>query len=691
MFPYSPHPAARSIPLVAFFVVAGLVSVAASGLAQEPRPDRSAPLAGVPATNLPVTGVALFTSGVGYFQHDGVVEGDAEVTLAFSQADVNDLLKSLVLQDFDGGRIESVTYPSQDPLARILASFSLDVSDNPSRPLLLDRARGALIRITFDQASASARRFGDVFSGSIMGVERGRTVVDGVQHERALLNLVGDDGIVQVPLDDVIALDFADTALDAELRAALDVIAENRRQDRRSVTIRFSGEGRRRVRIGYVRAVPVWKTSYRLVIDETGGQVQGWAVVENTGESDWTDVELSLATGLPISFVIDLYSPIYVERPRVQPARGVAVAPQQYDRAVPAAPRSEAVSGLALDAVAEAESRFAPEPRPIDPGRGVSAAATLVGGSVYRVDLPVSVPRRGAAMIPIVQQRIEAERVSVFDPSVLSDRPLDALLLTNTTGLALPAGPVTVFDATGYAGDAQLPHLVADEDRLVSYAVDQGTSVLVETESEPETITRMRIRDGLLEVSVRDELTTAYVLDRIVPEARDHLVIHPRRSGWEVTSEPAPIERTAEALRFRVPVEGRSATTLVVNEQRTREQRVSLLTIRDDQIGFYLSRSSIDAATTRALERIRVLRTRLADAEAERQAIEREIASIYQEQERIRENLRVVESGTPIYQRYVDTLDAQEDQILELQRRLARARETEAAARDALGDYIDSL
>src|SRR5438445_12748166 len=85
-----------------------------------------------PAVNLPMTRVVLFNSGVGYFSRSGEVEGDARVDLAFQEHDVNDLLKSMVLEDFGNGRIAAVSYDSREPISRTLSSFAIDLNGNPT-------------------------------------------------------------------------------------------------------------------------------------------------------------------------------------------------------------------------------------------------------------------------------------------------------------------------------------------------------------------------------------------------------------------------------------------------------------------------------------------------------------------------------------------------------------------------------
>src|SRR5215207_941236 len=103
--------------------------------ANEPKQDLK------PAASLPLTQVVLFNSGVGYFARGGEVEGDARVDLTFPETDINDLLKSMVLQDFDKGRISAVSYDSREPIARTLSSFAIDLNGDPTLAGIVSQMR----------------------------------------------------------------------------------------------------------------------------------------------------------------------------------------------------------------------------------------------------------------------------------------------------------------------------------------------------------------------------------------------------------------------------------------------------------------------------------------------------------------------------------------------------------------------
>ena len=272
---------------------------------------------------VPVTTVALFSSGVGYFEHSGVVRGDGTTELRFRTSQMNDVLKSLVLQDEGGGHVTTITYPSQDPLSKSLRSFQVDITANPSMAQLLNQLRGAHVTI---QSQA------EHLSGTVLGVEirhRQQNDKDAVI-DVPVLNLLTGAMIRSVELQSITSLTFDDAQLQDELTKALAALSQSRDQDKKPVLINFSGTGDRRVRVGYVVETPIWKTSYRLILDDKSAKLQGWAIVENQTESDWNNVSLSLVSGRPISFVMDLYAPQYLARPTVVASQFERLNPQIY-------------------------------------------------------------------------------------------------------------------------------------------------------------------------------------------------------------------------------------------------------------------------------------------------------------------------------------------------------------------------
>ncbi len=290
--------------------------------------NQAAPnLAGKPAL-LPIAQVVLFNSGVGYVQREGEVTGDARVELTFPTSDVNDLLKSLVLQDTAGGRIGAVSYDSQDPAEKILRSFALDLNQNPTYAQILNQARGEKIDVMRQEKPGATPH---KVTGTIIGIESHRQAVEKETVEIEQLNLLSGDGMLNIPLAQVLSVRFLSQTLDDEFRRALQVLAGSHDVQKKTVALQFSGNGKRVVKVGYVLERPIWKTAYRLVLEPNGKLfMQGWAIVENTSDDDWSNIRMVLVSGKPISFRMDLYQPLYIPRPVVEPELFASLRPPVY-------------------------------------------------------------------------------------------------------------------------------------------------------------------------------------------------------------------------------------------------------------------------------------------------------------------------------------------------------------------------
>lgn len=297
---------------------------------------------GADRSQLPLSQVVLFSSGVGYFQRQGPVEGNATIELRFSAADVNDLLKSMILEDNKGGKISAISYDGQDPVEKTLRSFALDLTMNPTLGQLLQQARGEKIEIVLNSNSTPE-------TGIILGMES--QMQPGPKDalvEVHQLNLVGPDGIRGIKLTDIKRMKFINPTLNEELRRALEVVATSHDQMKKTVTLQFKGEGKREVKVGYVAENPIWKSSYRLTLLGNGkGRLQGYASVENTTDEDWKNVRMVLVSGRPISFQMDLYPPLFVPRPTVELDKYGMLRPPTYNGAITSGNNGMVASNMA--------------------------------------------------------------------------------------------------------------------------------------------------------------------------------------------------------------------------------------------------------------------------------------------------------------------------------------------------------
>jgi hypothetical protein len=269
--------------------------------------DAPAPL------SLPVTSVALYKSGVAYFEHRGNVTGDQSLTVQFTAAQLDDVLKSLTTVDLGGGRVVGVTYDSPTPVERRLQGLNLPLGQRPTTLDVLGALGGARVQVRTGS--------GALYSGRLLNTQRRTRTDRGSASEIDEVTLVTDQGdILTLELESGGSVRVLDADLRRDLGAYLDVAASVRGSDARRLVIGTAGAGVRPFVVSYLSEAAVWKSTFRLVFpdDEDAKPVlQGWAIVDNVSAGDWRNVELSLIAGAPQSFVQPLSRPLFARRPAV--------------------------------------------------------------------------------------------------------------------------------------------------------------------------------------------------------------------------------------------------------------------------------------------------------------------------------------------------------------------------------------
>ncbi len=663
--------------------VVGLTAYLAKTPADPPRPPdppvvHAAPAAAASETSvqLPIGQVVLFSSGVGYFQREGQIEGDARVDLSFPVQDINDLIKSMVLRDLDGGHISAVSYDSNAPVEKTLQSFAVNLSANPTFGQILNQARGEKVEVVLQQANAAQP---GTMTGSIVGVEQKQEAVgkDIVNVEQ--LNMWCADGMRSVKLSELQRVRFLNPIMDNEVRKALETLTLSHDTQKKAVSLNFVGEGKRDVRVGYVIENPIWKTSYRLVLGkekEDKPFLQGWAVVENATDEDWKDVRMALVSGRPISFQMDLYTPLYVPRPTVVPELFASLRPVTYNddlthsaslataggfggrsgAARPAAEAGDDKEGLAkqqekgkdalgLGVPAQNEEYRRAVQKSLNDrldlgGAGVStmATATKLGDFFqYAIDKPVTLPRQKSALLPIANKDVEGTRVSIYNEQTQAKFPLLGLKFKNTSGLHLMQGPITVFEGSNYAGDARILDVEPNEERLLSYAVDLGTEVNPVPSSDNGRLVQVKVVKGILYSTTKLRETKTYTIVNRNDAERLVLVEHPVRNDFHLTDDTSkPAETASDVYRFEVKVPAGKTATQVVTEERVIGEQIQLTNSNDDQMRFFQNSTISSPKVKEGLKQALELRFALGKTQRDRQDLERQLKDVTDDQVRLR-------------------------------------------------------
>jgi len=724
------------------------------------------------AAALPISQVVLFSSGVGYFQREGEVQGDARVDLTFPVQDINDLLKSMVLEDQGGGHISAVNYDSQAPIEKTLRSFAINLTNNPSFAEILYQARGEKVEIVLQQ-SATAQP--GTLTGVIMGVEQVDPAAAGAGAERAtackkdirhvtykkptetltvsgrltaeegsspadgpVLNLWCAEGLRAVKLSDVQRVRFLNPVLDSEVKKALEVLALAHDTQKKAVSLNCMGEGKRTVKVGYVVENPIWKTSYRLVLDKKTGKpyLQGWAIVENTQDEDWNNVRMALVSGRPISFQMDLYEALTVTRPVVEPELFASLRPPTYSGALQRRQGedqrgSKDSDGSVLNQLSEGRpctaavpcapmppptNCKAPTPAPMGgqpaynqvPAAAVppttwrpagssptsaAATATELGDFFqYHIEHPVNLPRQKSALLPIVSEQVEGSRVSIYNEATHAKFPLLGLRFKNTTKLHLMQGPITVFDDQSYAGDARILDLQPNEERLLSYAIDLGVEVEPVVREPKEHLVQAKIVQGVLLLTRKVRESKGYAIKNRTEHDRTVLIEHPYRPQYTLVVGPAKAaERARDVYRFEVPVAAGKTGRCDVIEDREQIGQTAIANIDDQTVRLVVSAKVTSDKVREAIAHAVALKAKLADRQTEIAAKQQRLTEIGNDQTRLRANLEKVPPTSEAYKRYLKKFDTQESEIEQLQEAIKKLQDQERKQQKEYESYLAEL
>jgi len=647
------------------------------------------------SAELPVKRIALFASGVGYFEHSGTVAGSAGLTLTFEAGTVNDALKSLVVNDTGQGASPSVSYPSEDTLARTLQSLGVDLSRNPGTAEILAAQRGAEIEVSAPNP----------ISGRILGVERRATAgsVYG-QAEEAFLSLYTDGGVRVIALKDIASFTFKDPALNADLKRALDLIASNRTSRNRNLLVSLPGSGSRPVSLSYVIAVPVWKVSYRLDLGQQKPLFQGWAIIDNNSDTDWNNVELSLISGRPVSFIQELYPPYYYSRPTLPLsiagsaqagtyAGGYGRAEEaeaQYDMADTGRARNEM---MVMESMAK--SSQAPRAAPSMGAVQAAASGSAMGDQfAYTVKNPVTLNRRQSAMLPLVNNTMGAVKTLVLSGNRAvgnNIHPDLAAELTNTTGMKLPAGPITVFDGGSYAGDALIEFFGENDKRLIKYGEDLSVTGTAAINTGSRLVSTVTITGGVMTINRRQTNERTYTVKNTNSEAKRLIIEHPITGGSTLIEPKSFLEKTDNLYRFVQNLPANGEITLKVQEETPVAERIVIGQLRPESLVSYSTNQEIPANVRTALARAVELRQKNDTARQNQTELESRRNRSISEQDRVRQNLNSVGTTSDLGKEYMKRMTALDKEIDGLNGDITKAADLVRSTQKDLDDYIAGL
>jgi len=627
-----------------------------------------------PGRVLPLRTVRLYETGVGYFERSGPVSRDGE-SLPLPTAHIDDALKTLVVLSQGGARVAGVEFESV--VSRGLARSLAGLPDDPEQAVgyleVLESLRG--LAVTIETAEGELR-------GTLVEVSEARrdeadeprddAELEGHEKPRApwpsirltLLDEAG--GVRRLSAGDIEAVRPTDPHAAERLGSAVTALSDRSARVRHH--LRVLAQSAEPVRLGYIAETPVWRATYRLLLDPTGnrGRLQGWALVHNDTDEAWSNITVELVNGRPDSFLFPLAAPRYSRRPLAEPADYLSTVPQLAETTADdmwsgfgieggveggvvggfgaghgRLGGSHASEGGGADAsTRESDSISIGNLAEIAQASGVEQGALFSYRLADRVDLRA----HGSALLPFTDQALETVRLTWFDGAESAGR--SAARVRNTTAQTLPAGPVAIYESSGFAGETALPRLKPGQAGFVRFGVDLDVELELERSEPTERLQALEFHNGRL----REHFVRAHqrryrflnrsATSRFVCLALD-VVNNARVEGADSLDYDEAEKRPLAVVR--VPGKGRLERTLTIDEALERSTRVDKLslerlkTLATADILTPAQRTALAAATS-ALASAHDLARQKEAAAAETKRIEADL-------ERLRQHLAALGEG----------------------------------------------
>lgn len=620
----------------------------------------------------PVTSITLSTGGLAEIHRKAAVDASGRLLLEAPLEQVNDILKSLVVLD-EKASVRRVSLAGPGPLSETFRDLPFPADDLASMPRLLRELRGTRVRI-----GGPARH-----EGVVLGVE---TVPLANGAQRSLLGLMDDAGVIRrVALGERTSVEVLDGELRSRMSAALDALGSAASETSRRISVLLEGAAGRDIELSYVVAAPVWKTSYRVVLDGKGeARLQAWAILENASGEDWDDVRITLESSAPVTLSQRLHDRYWKERDELPVAiDDVGLPPEDAGTVAAAIPNQGRSSAKAPNAAFVREVADVAAAAPMIQAMSTMAraenasAAEREFSATFVLDGKHDVAHGDTAAIPIIDADVKAEALSFWREDRGSPHPVAAVSLGNDTGTSLPAGILTVYeDGGGYVGDAALSGLPVGETRMASFALDRKVAVTREDHGEQELF-EIKASRGLLTTKTLYREKVEFVVDGANDGARTVVIEVPKRDGWSFASESLDAE-TATAYRLKVGLAAGGSARVAGTFERSGAESYRLADLSLDRIAYWGS-AAIDAELKAGLSDL--ARAKRTEATA-RRAYDRkrgEYEALAEAQSRTRDNLRAVAEGTPQELEFTDKLS-------ELEREIERNESEQRQLLDALHD-----
>ncbi|MEQ8220771.1 MAG: hypothetical protein ABRQ37_00605 [Candidatus Eremiobacterota bacterium] len=635
---------------------------------------------------LPITKIVFYKHGVGFFERKGIISGEKHLKLSFKKKDMNDILKSLIVLDRDpAGKVVSVSYDTQEDVEQIIREKSINLSKWNKFIDLLTALTGYEITVHVK---------GEEITGTVVGVNYNQEHKDFSQNLFSLY-VPEKKKILTWSLLDITDIDLKDETANKDLTFFLEKSIAERKKDERFVTVILDGESHDLV-IKYVASAPVWRVSYRLIYESETNKclLMGWGVVNNTLEEDLENVKLVLTTGMPISFVYDLYTPRILERQEIKDEARAIPKPVELEPEMKPRLARRPMSGImniprgsapmAQPMMEEAKQAYfgADEPAPLMSELSEKTEISATGAKEgqffkYNISTPVTVKRGQSAMVPILTQYFDCTKEHVYTAKKGEKNPYITLSFKNNSSCIFERGPVTVVEDDSYVGEAIVPFISKDQQVRLPYAVDVEVTVKEENKNfdvfNSLFFDEKQAGNYLFYREVYHIAETIYTANNNSDSPVNLVIEHPPfGTGYVIFETEEPVEKTENYMRWKMTVPPCSSHILKVKERTKLYRYEYYQNLTMNTLSGWLKERYLDESTFSELKIIMEFFDKKKMITEEIQRLNDEVNSIYESQKSLMEQLKVLgERGDEgaLRKRYVNTLEVHQNRLEEIKKK----------------------
>ncbi len=665
----------------------------------------------------PITKLLLYKHGIGFITRRGRFTGD-KITLLFDKKDINDVLKSLSFQDYNGGKVLGIDYDSPKDKKDILEKTN--IVDN------LDQGLQSIWNSTRGQSAQVKLKNGSIQKGIIAAWQEKTLTAN------AILSLLSDRKKIElIGLEEIESIGFLSEEIERELKHFLDLVNLNEKEA--TLLIRLS-EGEHDLELSYTSPVPVWKISYRIDLRENKMIFSAWCIFENTYPEDLTDVEITLVSGMPISFIYQLYESYTPTRIKLKEESRTIETPIEFESVVrieeemSQEDRKQKEEDLAaqqtmmreaamrvMEESGEDNIHYSLNPHLVDDSKysyesdfyrdnanekQVEFKPSTHFNSVsndeffeYKLKSQISVSRSKTAMIPLLELEMEYKKELIYNYEKYKLHPIFVIRFTNQTGVILETGPVTIFENAKYSGESILRINPDGANSALSYAVDLTVQIKVENSSQRE-FHSISFEKGNLFIHEYSISMTRYTIVNKSKVTKRILIEHSKSENVELFDMVKPFEETLDEYRFEINIPTDTALEFIVKERKLISRNESIVNIRYTNFQKMLNEKIITDEIYNIVAPVFKFKQEIVDLETKIGNLKSDKEELFQKQENIRKNITALKENS-VEQKHranlVEELIQNENKIKDIQSDIENSKLKVQAVNQQLLEYLEGL